>query len=368
MEIIVAMDSFKGSLSSIEANRAVAQALVGHTVHAIPVSDGGEGFLDAWLLSHPHAVEIAGEVRMLDGTTRLARYGWDAEDRHAVIEVAEATGLTRVDHLDPWRYSSYGTGMQIVQALDRGAKRVTVGLGGSGTIDGGKGLLEAMGARFLDSRGQTLPTIPHRLEEVASIDWSNLHPGVKDVDWWMASDVSNPLIGEHGAAAVFGPQKGLVPEDVARYDHILQTYAACFDHPFAESKGAGAAGGIGFALLQLGATYVSGIEEVIRWSALEEALKSADWLITGEGMFDAQSLNGKAPYGLARLAKLYDVPTLVFTGQSDWTSHPEAGIVAVFPIVSRVMTLAEAKWEAAPLLTGAVRRVFHVIENTPGPK
>ena len=113
---------------------------------------------------------------------------------------------------------------------------------------------------------------------------------------------------------------------------------------------------------------MSGIGEVIRWSSLEEALKTADWLITGEGMFDAQTLDGKAPYGLARLAKVYEVPTLVFTGQSDWTAHPEAGIVAIFPIVSRVMTLAEAKWEAAPLLTNAVRRVFHVIENTPGPK
>lgn len=367
MHIIVAMDSFKGSLSSIEANAAVSRALVDHEVMTIPISDGGEGFLDAWLETHPHAIAIEEEVQVLDGTKRVARYGWDENARHALIEVAEATGLTLVDHLDPWRYSSYGTGMQIVQAMQRGAKRITIGLGGSGTIDGGKGLLEALGVQFFDSEGKLLSSVPHRIDQVASIDWSKLHPSVSQVDWKMAADVSNPLVGVHGAATVFGSQKGLALEDMARYDEILRFYAGCFERPLTEWTGAGAAGGIGFALLQLGASYVSGIEEVVRWASLEDRFEGTDWLITGEGKFDAQTLEGKAPYGLARLAHTYDVPTLIFTGQSDFTSHIEAGIVAVFPVVSRVMTLEEAKWEAAPLLTSAVRRVFHVIENTPRP-
>lgn len=364
MEIIVAMDSFKGSLSSIEANAAVSRALVGHDVTCVPISDGGEGFLDAWLATHRDAVSVEEDVNLLDGTIGRARYGWDKGNRHAVIEVAEASGLTKAGHLDPWRYSSYGTGMQIARALERGAERVTVGLGGSGTIDGGKGLLEALGVRFLNASGETLTTLPHQLEDVASIDWSNLHPRLAQAELKMATDVTNPLTGTQGAS-VFGPQKGLTKEGMARYEAVLPKYASCFERPLAEGIGAGAAGGIGFALLQLGATYVSGIEEVIRWSALEEALETADWLVTGEGKFDAQTLAGKAPYGLARLAHTRGVPTLVFTGQSDWTSHLEAGIVGVFPIVSRVMTLEEAKWEAAPLLTSAVRRVFHVIENTP---
>lgn len=362
MKIIVAMDSFKGSLSSIEANAAVSRALVGHDVTSIPISDGGEGFLDAWLASK-RGIVIEEDVTFLDGTTGRARYGWDESTRHAVIEVAETAGLTKVDHMDPWRYSSFGTGMQIVQALERGAERLTIGLGGSGTIDGGKGLLEALGVRFFDATGDVLSSIPHHLEKVVSIDWSGLHPGVARTEWVMASDVTNPLVGDHGAS-VFGSQKGLALEEVTRYEQILRSYAACFENSLADAVGAGAAGGIGFALLQLGAVYVSGIEEVIRWSGLDRKLRTTDWLITGEGKFDAQTLDGKAPYGLARLAHTLNVPTLVFSGQTDWTSHVETGIVGIFPIVSRVMTLEEAKWEAAPLLTSAVKRVFHVIENT----
>ena len=181
----------------------------------------------------------------------------------------------------------------------------------------------------------------------------------------MASDVQNPLIGESGAAYVFGPQKGLAADVVKRYDRILNHYANCFEVDKRALPGAGAAGGIGFALLQLGAIYGSGIEEVVSWSKLEEQLEKADWLITGEGKFDAQSFEGKAPYGLARLAHTRGVPTLVFTEQSDYISHMESGIVAIFPIVSRIMTLEEAIWEAAPLLTNAVQRVRHVIEKAP---
>ncbi|MGA9468103.1 MAG: glycerate kinase [Exiguobacterium marinum] len=365
MRIVVAMDSFKGSLSSMEANQAVMHALDGHEVIAIPISDGGEGFLDAWFTTHEDATVVEEVVTCLDGVERTARFGFEPSTKHAVIEVAETTGLTLLSHVDPWRYSSIGVGHQIVQALDCGASVITVGLGGSGTIDGGKGLLEALGVRFFDTFGSVLSTIPHQLHEVASIDWSGLDPRVRNVEWRIASDVRNPLIGENGAAHVFGPQKGLAADEVIRYDEILESYANCFEQDMRIWEGGGAAGGIGFAFLQLGATYMKGIEEVVKWSKMEELLKEADWLITGEGKFDAQSLEGKAPYGLARLAHTYEVPTLVFTGQSDYTSHVESGIVAIFPIVSRVMTLEEAIWEAAPLLTNAVRRVRHVIEKAP---
>lgn len=364
MRIVVAMDSFKGSLSSMGANQAVRRALEGHDVIIIPISDGGEGFLDAWLATHVDASVVKEPVQCLDETRRIARFGFEPSTKHAVIEVAETTGLTLLTHVDPWRYSSIGVGEQIIQALDCGATCITVGLGGSGTIDGGKGMLEALGVRFLDADGTVLSSIPHQLADVVSIDWSGLDPRVCDVEWRMASDVHNPLTGERGAAQVFGPQKGLAMDDVKRYDQLLDAYASCFDQDMRAFDGAGAAGGIGFALLQLGATYVSGIEEVVRWSRFEEHVKGADWLITGEGKFDAQSLEGKAPYGLARLAHTYGVPTLVFAGQSDLTAHVESGIVAVFPIVSRIMTLEEAIWEAAPLLTNAVQRVRHVIEKT----
>ncbi|WP_215143270.1 glycerate kinase [Exiguobacterium qingdaonense] len=365
MRIVVAMDSFKGSLSSMEANQAVSRALEGHDVTVIPVSDGGEGFLDAWLATHSDATIVEENIICLDGTRRIARFGFDKFKKHAVIEVAETTGLTLLSHLDPWHYSSVGVGDQLVRALDLGASRITIGLGGSGTIDGGKGMLEALGVRFLDANGSVLSTSPHQLADVASIDWSGLHPRVREVEWQIASDVQNPLVGASGAAHVFGPQKGLAVDDVSRYDRILEKYANCFESDMKMVEGAGAAGGIGFSLFQLGATYARGIEEVVRWSKLEEQLDGADWLITGEGRFDAQSLEGKAPYGLARLAHAYRVPTLVFTGQSDYTSHMESGIVAIFPIVSRIMTLEEAVFEAAPLLTNAVRRVRHVIEQAP---
>lgn len=363
MRIVVAMDSFKGSLTSVEANRAVSRALVGHTVVEVPISDGGEGFLDAWLLTHPNAEIVTQDVMSLDGTIRQARYGWSERTSEAVIEVAEASGLTLVDTLDPWRYSSYGTGMQIRQALERGATRITVGLGGSATIDSGKGILEALGVRFLDAMGNVIEPFPHQLERVARSDWSRLIPEAHHVEWRIASDVTNPLLGHDGAAAVFGPQKGLLDMDVARYDELLAAYARCFEHDLTMRSGAGAAGGIGFALYQLGAVYVSGIDEAMRWSNLEEKLRTVDWLITGEGRFDEQSLHGKAPYGLARFAHERGTPTLVFAGQTDLIAVPEVGIKAVFPIVSRVMTLAEAMQQAEPLLTNAVSRVFRLIET-----
>lgn len=349
----------------MEANQAVRRALEGHDVFVVPISDGGEGFLDAWIATHAEAMLVEETVTCLDGVERNARFGFEPTTKHAVIEVAETTGLTLLSHLNPWHYSSIGVGHQIVQALNLGATSITVGLGGSGTIDGGKGMLEALGVRFLDVKGAALPSLPHQLEDVTSIDWSKLHPRAREIEWRIASDVRNPLTGDHGAANVFGPQKGLAAENVWHYDQLLGNYANCFQHDVRDAQGAGAAGGIGFALLQLGATYVSGIEEVVRWSKFEQQIKHADWLITGEGKFDAQSLEGKAPYGLARLAHTYGVPTLVFTGQSDYTSHIESGIVAIFPIISRIMTLEEAVWEAAPLLTNAVQRVRHVIETAP---
>lgn len=363
MRIVVAMDSFKGSLTSVEANWAVCRALAGHDVIKVPISDGGEGFLDAWLLTHPHAEVVTQDVLSLDGTMRQARYGWLELTREAVIEVAEASGLTLVDTLDPWRYSSYGTGLQIRHALERGATRITVGLGGSATVDGGKGLLEALGVQFFDEVGRIIGPFPHQLEHVAQVDWTGLLPEARHVEWRMASDVTNPLLGPKGAATVFGPQKGLAPQDVVSYEQGLSSYARCFERDVTGQPGAGAAGGIGFALYQLGAVYVSGIEDVVRWSNLEETLQTADWLITGEGHFDAQSLHGKAPYGLARLANAHGVPTLVFTGQSELIAVPDVGIQAVFPIVSRVMTLEEAMQQAAPLLTDAVSRAFRLIDK-----
>lgn len=363
MRIVVAMDSFKGSLTSVEANRAVREALAEHDVIEVPISDGGEGFLDAWLLTHPQAEVVTQDVMSLDRTVRKARYGWSERTREVVIEVAEASGLTLIDVLDPWRYSSYGTGLQIKDALGHGATRITVGLGGSATVDGGKGLLEALGVRFLDETGHVIDSFPHQLERVAQVDWTGLLPEARHVEWRLASDVTNPLLGPSGAAAVFGPQKGLALTDVARYDEQLAAYARCFERDVTGQPGAGAAGGIGFALYQLGAMYVNGIEEVMRWSNLEETLRTADWLITGEGRFDEQSLHGKAPYGLARLAHAHGIPTLVFAGQTDLVDVPDVGIQAVFPIVSRVMTLEEAMQQAEPLLTNAVSRVMSILDK-----
>ena len=366
MRIVVAMDSWKGSLTSSEANEAVVRALEGVDVMTIPISDGGEGFLDAWHVTQGGDI-IEQEQPILDQTNRTTRFGWDETTRHAVIEVAEASGIQHVERLNPMFYSSYGTGLQIRQALDHGARNITVGLGGSGTIDGGKGLLEALGVRFIDSAGNGLPTYPHALDRVASIDWSGLHPAVRDVQWRIASDVTNPLCGPSGAVYTFGRQKGLARHDMNRYDRAMERYASCFERDTRQHIGAGAAGGIGFALLQLGASVHRGIDEVMAWSRFDAIIESADWLITGEGQFDEQTLYGKAPFGLARRAQQSGVPTVVFTGQSTMTSYREAGILSILPVVSRPMTEAEAFRDASSLLTEAVRRIVPLLQKQSDP-
>lgn len=362
MRIVVAMDAWKGSLTSDEANGAVARAFDEGEVVTIPMSDGGEGFLDAWhAMQDGHIIEE--EQLTLDETLRTTRFGWDEATRHAIIEVAEASGIQRVERLNPLFYSSYGTGVQIRQALDRGAQKITVGLGGSGTIDGGKGVLEALGVRFMDASGNVLPTYPHAIDRVASIDWSGLHSAVRDVQWRMASDVTNPLCGLSGAVYTFGQQKGVSRHDMERFDSAMKRYASCFEQDTMQQIGAGAAGGIGFALLQLGASVHRGIDEVMAWSRFDQIIETADWLITGEGRFDEQTLYGKAPFGLAKRAQRYGVPTIVFTGQSTMTSYREAGILTIIPVVSYPMTETEAFRDASTLLTAAVRRIIPLLQK-----
>ncbi|AJY76919.1 glycerate kinase [Paenibacillus beijingensis] len=323
MNIIVAPDSFKGSLSSIEAGRIIEKAFALEwkeaRVAVIPVADGGEGTVDALLYA------TGGERVELNAKGPECReipsfYGILGDRNTAVIEVAAAVGLQLVPETDrnPLQFTSYGVGELMLHALDKGYREFIIGLGGSATNDGGLGMLQALGAGFSDGEGNAVLPTAASLSDIRSVDFTGLDPRIRHSRLHVACDVDNPLCGESGASAVFGPQKGASPRQVEQLDSGLSVFAACVEkhlgQSFQHNLGAGAAGGLGFALLTIGARMESGASLIARAAGIEEKLLAADWLITGEGYTDEQSLRGKLPYYLSRLAKSNGVPTILLSG------------------------------------------------------
>lgn len=329
MKIVIAPDSFKESLSAAAVAAALAEG-VGRVlpqaeILCVPLADGGEGTLQA-LTAGRDATRVTVLVNDALGAPVAAQYGVLADGRTAVIEIAEAIGLDKVPlpRRSPLMTSSHGVGQLITACLDQGLRRLVIGLGGSATVDGGAGMLAALGARFLNSAGLPLP-LPltgGQLADIAALDLSGLDPRLADTHIEIACDVDNPLCGERGAAAVFGPQKGANAAQVMVLDEGLrQLYAlleaalgrSVMDHP-----GAGAAGGLGAALLLvLGAELRPGVEVVMDALGLERLLAGATLVVTGEGRVDAQTLGGKAPAGVARLARRLVIPVVVVGGSLD---------------------------------------------------
>lgn len=319
--VLIAADKFKGSLTAVEVAEHVAAGLrrvvPGVEAVPLPVADGGDGTVDAAVAAGYERCEVrvAGPV----GEPVAAAFALERGKRTAVVEMAEASGLRRLPQgvRAPLTATTYGTGELVRAALDAGARTIVLGVGGSATTDGGAGMLGALGARFLDGRGRPVGPGGGGLAEVASADLSGLDPRIAATRVVLASDVDNPLTGPRGAASVYGPQKGAGAADVALLDAALARYARVLDRTdLAAAPGAGAAGGVGFgALAGLGAAFRPGIEVILDVLGFAEAVRGCRLVITGEGSLDAQSLHGKAPVGVARVAGAYGVPTVAVCGR-----------------------------------------------------
>ncbi|MDQ2686943.1 MAG: glycerate kinase [Armatimonadota bacterium] len=381
MKIILAPDSFKGSLSAREAAEALAAGIrrVRPDAHVVlvPLADGGEGTLEAFLTA-TSGRRVSVDVRGPLGAPVGAAFGLLHAGQTAVVEMALASGLGLIptDARDPKTASTYGVGELLLAATDAGATEIIVGLGGSATNDGGAGALQALGVRFLASNGQSLPSGigGGDLSRVARIDISAMRFPVGQVRVTLASDVTNPLLGPTGASAVYGPQKGANSHMVAELDAALTHFAQIVRRDLgvdvAERPGAGAAGGLGYGLMAaLGAKMHSGIDLVLDAVGFEAQARDADWVWTGEGRIDRQTAQGKAIAGvLARCAKLGGPPVLAFGGSVDEAAVEELiglGLTAAIPIVSGPITVDEAMQDAARLLTNAASRVMRLLERLP---
>ena len=358
MKIVIAPDSFKESLSAPQVAEAIAagwrQVFADAEILLRPMADGGEGTVDAVLAAS------GGERRELRvrgplGEAVTAHWGWLGEGT-AVLEMAAASGLHWVprDSRDATRACSFGTGELIRAALDAGATRIILGLGGSATNDGGAGLLRALGVRWLDVEGRELAPGGLALARLAQIDLRGLDPRLLRVQVEVAADVDNPLCGPRGASRVFGPQKGASPAQVEALDaalaHYARVMAATLGEDHAQFPGVGAAGGLGFAARALlKARFRPGIELVAELSGLAAAVQGADLVITGEGRLDSQSLHGKTPVGVARIAKAAGVPVLALAGSlgEDYQALYAAGIDAAFSLAPGPLSLEQALAGAA---------------------
>ena len=372
MKIVIAPDSFKDSLSAEGVAAAIASGissvLPGAQVVCCPMADGGEGTMDA-IVAACHGEQRSLAVRGPLGEQVTAHWGWLADSRTAIIEMAQASGLQllTLEQRDACRTSTFGTGQLISAALDAGAERIILAIGGSATNDAGSGMLRALGLRTFDAVGAELEEGGLALSRVARLDASGLDPRLAKARLEVAADVDNPLCGRNGASAIFGPQKGASPEQVELLDHALGHFA---DHcaqllgrDVRDFPGCGAAGGMGFAAKAfLDAQFRPGIDVVAELAGLEEAVQGADLVITGEGRFDAQTLRGKTPFGVARVARRHAVPVVVIAGTlgEGYQALYAHGIDAAFAVTSGPMTLQHACANAAELLTARAADILRL--------
>ncbi|ENM1931610.1 glycerate kinase [Vibrio cholerae] len=358
MKVVIAPDSFKESLTAKQVCDAIQAGLarVWHDAKfvAIPVADGGEGTVQSLVdATQGRLVEV--KVMGPQGKRVEAFYGMLGDNQTAVIEMAAASGLHHVPvaQRDPKLTTSFGTGELIRHALDQGVTKLIIGLGGSATNDGGVGMLAALGARFTNADGDPIQLTGGGLRELTHIDLQDFDPRLQHCDILVACDVNNLLCGDKGASAVFGPQKGATPEDVQLLDGALRQFGLLTEKVTGkmvlESAGAGAAGGMGAALLAYTqARLRPGIEIVLETVQLAHQVSDADLVITGEGRIDSQTVHGKTPMGVAKVAKRFDVPVLALCGCTgdNYQAVYQCGIDAVFAAVPRAMSLEDALKES----------------------
>ncbi|MCG8965305.1 glycerate kinase [Streptomyces sp. CL12-4] len=366
--VLVAADKFKGSLTAVEVAERVAAGLrrvvPDVDVEALPVADGGDGTVAAAVAAgfERREVRVAGPL----GDEVTAAFALRGDT--AVVEMAEASGLQRLPAgvLAPLTASTYGSGELLRAALDAGARTIVFGVGGSATTDGGAGMLSALGARFLRADGEPVAPGGGGLADVASADLSGLDPRLTDVELVLASDVDNPLTGPKGAPAVYGPQKGASPADVETLDAALAHFAKVLEGTvgaraaeYAASPGAGAAGGIGYGALLLGARFRAGIEVMLDVLGFAPALERAELVITGEGSLDEQTLHGKAPAGVAAAARAAGKEVVAVCGRLALPAEAlgRAGIRRAYPLTDLEPDVAKCIADAGPILERVAERI-----------
>ena len=377
MKVVTAIDSFKGSMTSMEAGFAAAEGI--HRVDAEaevlvrPLADGGEGTVEALVAGmngKTEHVKVTGPL----GEPVICEYGIIESTKTAVIEMAGAAGITQVpdEKRNPLYTTTYGVGEVIKDAIEKGCRRFIVGIGGSATNDGGVGMLQALGYAFLDKDGKQVLPGARGLKDITEITDAYVIPELAECKFRVACDVTNPLCGSTGCSAVFGPQKGADSEMINMMDRWLKDYALLSRKYFPDVNeslsGAGAAGGLGFAFLTfLHATLESGIKIVLEETKLRDYVQNADIVVTGEGRLDGQTVMGKAPIGVAKIAKEYGKPVIAFSGcvTKDAIACNEHGIDAFFPVLRSVSTLDEAmcRTNAMQNIEDTAEQVFRLIRT-----
>lgn len=380
MKVLIAIDSFKGSLTSREAGLAAAEGIKRAYPEAetdiVTVADGGEGTVDA-LMSALKGETVTAEVSDPLGRQIKCCYGITPEGT-ALMEMSSAAGITllKKEELNPLLTTTYGVGEMIKDAIGRGCRRFVVGIGGSATNDGGAGMLQALGFSLLDKSGKNIPFGAEGLAYLDRISDEKVIKDLSECSFRIACDVTNPLCGEKGCSAVFGPQKGATAEAVKDMDLCLARFAEKAEeiHPLSDKDfpGSGAAGGLGFAFKTfLGGELLSGIDLILEEIHVEEKIKNADIVITGEGRIDSQTVMGKAPGGVAEKAKKHGKPVIAFSGAvtKDAVYCNEKGIDAFFPIARGITTLEEAMNTdtAYSNMADTAEQVFRIIRTVGAP-
>lgn len=373
MKILIAPDSFKGSLSAKEAADSIEKGIkkVDKEIQTVkvPMADGGEGTVESLVDATGGRIH---KVYVYDPLMREIEsfFGILGDGETAVIEMAAASGLTLLsrDEWNPLLTNTYGTGQLILAALNMGCKKMIIGLGGSATNDGGAGMAAALGVKFFGSKGENIMPNGGNLKDIHDIDISGLDARIKDVSIELACDVENPLTGPEGASYIFGPQKGADSKMVEELDKSLHNYGLMLEKhlnkKLLDLPGAGAAGGLGTGLVGfLDAKLMKGIDIVMGITKLEEKMNGVNIVITGEGMMDYQTVFGKTPYGVAKLANKYKIPVIALTGAIGTGAEIlyEEGFNSIFSIIDKPMTLEEAIQNSRTLVENAAERIIRAV-------
>ena len=371
MKVIIAPNSFKGSLNAFQVAQAIESGLLKSKIevdcHLFPIADGGDHTLEVfcnWFQGVMKSNIVQGPMsRKID-----AEWATVEEGKTAIIEMAKASGISLVEKqkLDPLIANSYGTGQLIKLAIDSGVEKIIIGLGGSATVDGGLGILQALGAELLDSNGNIIKNNTNPLMDLMNISMNKVDRRTDRIEFLILCDVENPLLGKDGAAYVFGPQKGAGSKDVEKLEKSMKRYNDLIrsktGKDFSKVAGAGAAGGIAVAFNAFfNTSMVSGVDFLLKKMGFEESLRDADLLITAEGKVDDQTLHGKGPFGVAAKAKELGIASIILAGQADDMTQLNHGFNAVFPITNGPMSLEEAMSKTAENLEETAKQIGNLL-------